>query len=68
MERPGVGGGLLALSGVGILTRSLLLMAYVLALALAFGQQNVDLEEPHFPGSGADGEDDTGIEDAEPFV
>jgi hypothetical protein len=56
MERPGVGGGLLALSGVGLLTRSLLLVAYVLALALAFAQDNVDLEEPHLPGSGPEGE------------
>jgi len=68
MERPGVGGGLLALSGVGLLTRSLLLMAYVLALALAFGQHNLDLEEPRLPGSSSDGADAPDFPDGETYI
>ena len=52
-ERPAVGGGLLALSGVGVLMRSLMLTAYALGLAFAFARQAVDLEEPQLPGRGA---------------
>ena len=51
-ERPAVGGGLLALSGVGVLTRSLVLIAYVVGLAFAFARQIVELEEPQLPGPG----------------
>ena len=50
LERPPVLGGLLALTGVGVLLRSLLLTAYALGLALAFARQAVDLEEPRLPG------------------
>lgn len=52
-ERPAVGGGLLALSGVGILMRSLVLTAYALGLAFAFARHAVDLEEPRLPHPGS---------------
>ncbi len=55
-DRPAVVGGLLALSGVGLLVRSLMLIAYALGLAFAFAREAVDLEEPQLPGRGA-GED-----------
>jgi hypothetical protein len=50
-----VGGALLALTGVGVLLRSLMLTAYALGLAFAFARDTVDLEEPQLPGrDGAD--------------
>jgi hypothetical protein len=55
-ERPAVAGGLLALGGVGLLLRSLMLTAYVLGLAFAFARDTVDLEEPQLPG-GVAGDD-----------
>lgn len=55
-ERPAVGGALLALSGVGILLRSLMLTAYALGLAFAFGRHTVDLEEPRLSRRGAGGD------------
>ena len=54
-DRPAVGGGLLALGGVGLLMRSLMLIAYALGLAAAFGRELVELEDPRLPG-GAPGE------------
>ncbi len=53
-DRPAVVGGLLALSGVGLLVRSLMLIAYALGLAFAFAREAVDLEEPQLPGRGAE--------------
>ena len=54
-ERPAVGGALLALTGVAVLLRSLMLTAYALGLAFAFARDAVDLEEPQLPGrDGAD--------------
>ena len=53
--RPAVGGGLLALGGVGLLMRSLMLIAYVLGLAAAFSRELVELEDARLPG-GAPGE------------
>ncbi len=53
-EKPAVGGGLLALAGVGVLLRSLVLTAYTLGLAFAFARDAVDLEEPRLPGRDAD--------------
>jgi len=53
--RPAVGGGLLALGGVGLLMRSMMLIAYVLGLAAAFSRELVDLEDARLPG-GAPGE------------
>ncbi len=53
--RPAVGGGLLALGGVGLLMRSLMLITYVLGLAAAFSRELVELEDPRLPG-GAPGE------------
>ncbi len=52
LERPAVAGGLLALIGVGLLTRSLVLIAYALGLAFAFSRDAVELEEPQLPGRG----------------
>jgi hypothetical protein len=50
-----VGGALLALTGVGVLLRSLVLTAYALGLAFAFARDAVELEEPQLPrGDGAD--------------
>ena len=53
--RPAVGGGLLALGGVGLLMRSMMLIAYVLGLAAAFSRELVELEDARLPG-GAPGE------------
>ncbi len=55
-ERPAVGGALLALSGVGLLLRSLTLTAYALGLAFAFARDAVDLEELQLPGRDAGGD------------
>ncbi len=52
LERPAVAGGLLALIGVGLLTRSLVLIAYAFGLAFAFSRDAVELEEPQLPGRG----------------
>ena len=49
-DRPAVGGGLLALSGVGLLMRSLMLIAYALGLAAAFSRELVELEDARLPG------------------
>jgi hypothetical protein len=49
VERPAVGGALLALTGVGVLLRSLVLTAYALGLAIAFARDAVELEEPQLP-------------------
>ena len=54
-DRPAVGGGLLALGGVGLLMRSMMLIAYVLGLAAAFSRELVELEDARLPG-GAPGE------------
>jgi len=54
--RPAVGGGLLALGGVGLLMRSLMLIAYVLGLAAAFSRELVELEDARLPGGGAPSE------------
>lgn len=45
-ERPAVAAGLLALSGLGVLLRSLTLAAYAFGLAFAFSRDVVELEEP----------------------
>lgn len=50
LERPPVLGGLLALTGVGLLVRSLLLIAYAVGLGIAFASQRIELEDPHLPG------------------
>ena len=55
-QRPAVGAALLALTGLGVLLRSLMLTAYALGLALAFARHTVDLEEPHLPGRDAAGD------------
>jgi len=55
-DRPAVGGGLLALGGVGILMRSLMLIAYAVGLAAAFSREIVDLEDPRLPGGAAPAE------------
>jgi hypothetical protein len=55
-DRPAVGGGLLALGGVGVLMRSLTLIAYALGLAAAFSREMVELEDPRLPGGAAPGE------------
>ena len=55
-ERPAVGGALLALTGVGVLLRSLMLTAYALGLAFAFARDAVDLEEPQLPRRDAGGD------------
>lgn len=55
-DRPAVGAALLALSGVGILLRSLMLTAYALGLAFAFGRHTVDLEGPQLPRQDAGGD------------
>jgi hypothetical protein len=65
LERPAVAGGLLTLTGVGLLTRSLVLVAYAFGLAFAFSRDAVELEEPQLPGRG-DGSgsweyDETGV-------
>ena len=65
LERPAVAGGLLALTGVGLLTRSLVLIAYAFGLAFALSRDAVELEEPQLPGRG-DGSgsweyDETGV-------
>ncbi len=52
LERPAVAGGLLALTGVGLLTRSLVLIAYAFGLAFALSRDAVELEEPQLPGRG----------------
>ncbi len=44
-----MGGALLALAGVGVLLRSLVLTAYALGLAFAFARDAVELEEPQLP-------------------
>jgi len=51
-----VGGGLLALGGVGLLMRSLMLIAYAVGLAAAFSRELVDLEDPRLPGGAAPAE------------
>jgi hypothetical protein len=48
--RPAVGGGLLLLSGVALLLRSLILVAYTLGLSFAFARELLELEEPQLPG------------------
>ncbi len=65
LERPAVAGGLLALTGVGLLTRSRVLIAYAFGLAFALSRDAVELEEPQLPGRG-DGSgsweyDETGV-------
>jgi len=50
-DRPAVGGGLLALGGVGLLMRSMMLIAYVLGLAAAFSRELVELEDARLPGA-----------------
>ena len=55
-DRPAVGGGLLALGGVGLLMRSLMLIAYAVGLAAAFSRELVDLEDPRLPGGAAPAE------------
>ncbi len=55
-QRPAVGGALLALTGAGVLLRSLMLTAYALGLAFAFARDVVDLEEPQLPGRDGDGD------------
>jgi hypothetical protein len=55
-ERPAVGGALLALTGLGVLLRSLVLTAYALGLAVAFTRDAVELEEPQLPGRDGDGD------------
>lgn len=55
-ERPAVGGALLALTGVGLLLRSLLLTAYALGLAFALARDAVELEDPQLPRRGAGGD------------
>ncbi len=55
-ERPAVGGALLALTGVGVLLRSLMLTAYALGLAFAFARDTVDLEEPQLHSRDAGGD------------
>lgn len=52
LERPAVAGGLLALTGFGLLTRSLVLIAYAFGLAFALSRDAVELEEPQLPGRG----------------
>ncbi len=54
LERPAVSGGLLALTGIGLLVRSLVLIAYAFGLAFAFSRDAVELEEPRLPGRGAE--------------
>ncbi len=54
LERPAVAGGLLALTGVGLLTRSLVLIAYAFGLAFALSRDAVELEEPQLPGRAGD--------------
>ncbi len=49
-DRPAVGGGLLALGGVGLLMRSIVLIIYAIGLAVTFARNSVDLEEPQLPG------------------
>ncbi len=65
LERPAVAGGLLALTGVGLLTRSLVLIAYAFGLAFAFSRDAVELEEPQLlgrgEGSGSWEYDETGV-------
>ncbi len=51
---PTVVGGLLVLSGAGLLVRSLMLIVYAFGLAFAFARDAVDLEEPQLGGRGAD--------------
>ena len=69
-DRPAVGGGLLALGGVGILMRSLMLIAYAAGLAAAFSREMVDLEDPRLPGGAAPAEpwdyDDTLVQPITP--
>ena len=55
-QRPAVGAALLALTGLGVLLRSLTLTAYALGLAFAFARHTVDLEEPQLPGRNAAGD------------
>jgi len=52
-DRPAVAGALLALGGVGLLLRSLMVTAYVLGLAFAFARDAVELEAPELPGGGS---------------
>ncbi len=54
-KEPAVVGGLLALAGVGLLLRSLVLIAYALGLGLAFARDAVELEEPRLAGRDGDG-------------
>ena len=51
---PAVVGGLLALTGVGVLMRSLVLIAYAFGLGVAFARDAVELEEPRLAGQGGD--------------
>jgi hypothetical protein len=55
-QRPAVGAALLALSGVGVLLRSIMLTAYALGLAFAFARDAVELEEPQLPRRDAGGD------------
>ena len=54
-KEPAVVGGLLALTGVGLLLRSLVLIAYAFGLGLAFARDAVELEEPRLAGQDGDG-------------
>ncbi len=45
-RQPATAGGLLALAGVAVLLRSLVLTAYALGLAVAVGTSAVEVEEP----------------------
>jgi hypothetical protein len=56
-DRPAVAGALLALGGVGLLLRSLMVTAYVVGLAFAFARDAVELEAPELPG-GSSGDND----------
>jgi hypothetical protein len=46
VQRPAISAGLLALGGIGFMTRSTLLTLYSLALALAAGSGQMEIEEP----------------------
>jgi protein-S-isoprenylcysteine O-methyltransferase Ste14 len=54
-KEPAVVGGLLALTGVGLLLRSLVLIAYAFGLGVAFARDAVELEEPRLAGQDGDG-------------
>ena len=63
-DRPAVAGALLALGGVGLLLRSLMVTAYALGLAFAFARDAVELEAPELPGGGG-GDDDWEYEETQ---